>query len=77
MNNKEKNEEIAKLLGFEKKTFSRGSLKDVEYWVYPKEFRVMRAQEPEYHVPDFLKIIEEYIEIKEKLNYSYPRMYNF
>ena len=61
---REINESIAKLLGFKKLTAKKyrvGFFRNMAQWVYPANFQDCQYGTPENKIPDFLYMIETYI----------------
>gem|GEM_PF-6367752 len=65
MTNKEKNEQIAKILGF-KKGFIKinDNVTGLEDWEYPTKYKYLSSITPR-RLPDFIKMLEELKQIKD------------
>ncbi len=65
MTAEEKNEAIAKILGFKKYTITGTA--GGEAWICPMEYSYLQAGTPMWQLPDFLKIIDRHQKIREIL----------
>lgn len=69
MTNKEKNEAIAVVLGFEKRPISVNGIPNSDHgWIAPDEFRYFMVASPMRDVPDFIKLIHNNKDIKDIIN---------
>ncbi len=65
------NEEIAKYFGFEKWTKNKMSPfiyegKKMPQWTYPKNWYMAQGGVPNFSIPDFLTILEDYMKLIKK-----------
>ncbi len=61
----EKNEAIAKILGFKKNGITVNGVPNADTdWHYPDEYRFFGMVSPMRECPDFIQLIQDYREIK-------------
>ncbi len=72
MKNKAKiNKEIAKYFGFKECTESKMSpflygQKKMPQWIYPNGFYMSQCEVPNFTIPDFITILEDYLKLMKK-----------
>ena len=75
MTRKEKNEAIAKILGFKKHPVRKGSGFNTPSWSYPEDWEDEIRGIPNTEVPDFIQMIDDTREIATKYKYGFPRVH--
>lgn len=66
MSRQEKNEEIAKILGFRQEPFIVNGRQDGFQWIYPREYSEMTGSTPCFRVPDFIELLDWYLVFRGK-----------
>jgi hypothetical protein len=64
------NEEIATALGFSKSNYSLTR----EQWIYPEKYSFLQVEVPANSIPDFIGIIDKYIE---NVKHGIPKQFLF
>lgn len=72
---KEKNEAIAKILGFKKYPARKHDGINCVQWSYPEAWRDEVRGSPNTEVPDFIQMIDDTREIADKYRYGFPRVH--
>jgi len=75
MTRKEKNEEIAKILGFKKHPIKKGSGVHYPQWSYPEEWQDEIRVSPNGDIPDFIQMIDDTRSIAKKFQYGFKRVH--
>ena len=75
MTRKEKNEAIAKILGFKKHPVRPNSGISTPQWSYPDDWYDEIRGIPNTEVPDFIQMIDDCREIANKYKYGFPRIH--
>jgi len=75
MTRKEKNEAIAKILGFKKYPVRKGSGIHTPQWSYPDDWKDEIRTCPNTSVPDFIQMIEDTRKIADKYKYGFKRVH--
>ncbi len=66
------NARIAKYFGF-KESKKAHSIENKRQWTYPTDFPLHQGGVPNFSVPDFVQIIEDYLKLVQKHEYGCPR----
>jgi hypothetical protein len=69
------NKEIAKYFGFKESTEKRFKVGKLNQWTFPDNFPLRQCGVPQITIPDFIKILGDYIELMGKHGSvsNYPR----
>lgn len=70
MTRTEKNEAIAKILGFEEYYINADSPNQMKAWIVPEEWNWMQRAVPQWSAPDFMGYIEILKKIKDSIGYA-------
>lgn len=67
------NATIAKYFGFEESKGKKYKLHGKNQWTYPQDFPLHQGGMPNTSIPDFVQILEDYLELVKKHDYGCPR----
>lgn len=75
MTKRELNAEIALYFGFRRSEGDKFLVNELPQWTYPDNWYLSQGEVPNIKVPDFLKILEDYLKLMKKHEYGGPREY--